>query len=272
MPTAGAEPTPLAYVRAGPRTGGPPVVLVHAGVADRRMWDPVWPALTASYDVVRVDLRGFGESVQRPDGLLSPVDDLVATIAGLGIARFHLVGASYGAGVAVETTLAHPSLVASLTLVAPGGSLIAEATDELRAFVAAESAALSRGDLPAAVEANLEWWLAGPHRALDEIDPALVAQVRRMQRRAFEITADWDDVEESEPDPPALERLDAVEVPTLVVAGGLDVDAITRTAETLVAGIADAALVIWPDVAHLPSMERPADFVATLAERVSPAT
>ena len=39
-------PDGIAYDRAGPR-GGLPVVLIHAGVADRRMWDPIWPALAA---------------------------------------------------------------------------------------------------------------------------------------------------------------------------------------------------------------------------------
>jgi 3-oxoadipate enol-lactonase len=43
-----------------------PVVLLHAGIADRRMWDLQWPPLTAERDVVRLDLRGFGESVVRP--------------------------------------------------------------------------------------------------------------------------------------------------------------------------------------------------------------
>ena len=51
----------IAYDRAGPR-GDLPVVLIHAGVADRRMWDQLWPALTAERDVIRLDLRGFGES------------------------------------------------------------------------------------------------------------------------------------------------------------------------------------------------------------------
>jgi pimeloyl-ACP methyl ester carboxylesterase len=51
----------IAYDRAGPR-GQLPVVLIHAGVADRRMWEPIWPALTRERDVVRLDLRGFGDS------------------------------------------------------------------------------------------------------------------------------------------------------------------------------------------------------------------
>jgi pimeloyl-ACP methyl ester carboxylesterase len=257
--------TGIAYDRAGPR-GETPVVLLHAGVCDRRMWDPQWPALAAARDVVRLDLRGFGDSTERPAGALSPVDDLVGTLDALGVDRCHLVGASFGAGVAVEAALARPERVESLLLSAPGGSLIAEATDQLRAFFDAEGSALTSGDLDAAVEANLTTWVDGPHRSPGDADPGVRETVRRMQRRAFEVSADWDDVEEHELDPPALERLGEVAVPTLVLVGALDVDAILDAARRVTEGIPGARRVDWPDVAHLPSLERPEDFLALLRD------
>jgi pimeloyl-ACP methyl ester carboxylesterase len=73
-------PAGIAYDRAGPR-GEVPVVLLHAGIADRRMWDPIWLALAVERDVVRLDFRGFGESARRPRGMLSPVDDVLDTLA-----------------------------------------------------------------------------------------------------------------------------------------------------------------------------------------------
>lgn len=255
----------LAYDRAGPR-GSLPVVLLHAGIADRRMWDPQWPELTSERDVVRLDLRGFGDSTERPDGPLSPLDDVRETLAALGIERCHLVGASYGAGVAVEVALTRPELVASLLLVAPGGALIAEATPDLRAFFDAEGAAVERGDLDAAVEANLRTWVDGPERDPDGVEPSVRGRVRQMQRRALELTADWDDVEESELDPPALERLAEVRAPTLVLVGALDLDAIRDTAGRVCDGIAGARRVDWEDTAHLPSMERPQDFMSLLRD------
>jgi len=148
------SPTGIAYDRAGPHADLP-VVLLHAGIAGRRMWDPQWPALTAERDAVRLDLRGFGESTARPRGPFSPADDVIDTLATLGIERCHVVGASLGAGVAVEVALTRPERVGSLLLSAPGGSLIAEATPDLREFVDAERSALARGDLDGAVDANL---------------------------------------------------------------------------------------------------------------------
>ncbi len=257
----------IAYDRAGPR-GGIPVVLVHAGIADRRMWEPQWPALTDATDAVRLDLRGFGESTERPREELSPVDDLLDTLTELGIERCHLVGASMGAGVAVETALTSPDRVASLMLVAPGGSLIPEATEELRTFARAENSAMDRGALDEAVEANVTWWVDGPRRDADAVDPAVRELVRRMQRLAFELTSDWDDLDEKELEPPALERLDQIKVPTLVLVGGHDLDAIHQAAALVAEGVPGARRVDWTDTAHVPSMERPDDFLSLLLEWV----
>ena len=255
----------IAYERAGPRAEAP-IVLIHAGVADRRMWDPQWSALTAVRDTVRLDLRGFGESTAPPHGALSEVDDVLNTLAALGIGRCHLVGASLGAGVAVEVALTRPERVDSLLLVAPGRSLIAEATPDLRTFIDIEQAALARDDLAGAVEANMTCWVDGVRRDAQAVDPAVRDLVRRMQRRAFEVTADWDDVEEQELDPPALDRLAEIRVPTLVLVGAHDLDAIQHAARAVTEGVSGARRVDWPDTAHLPSMERPDDFLALLRD------
>lgn len=271
--TTGQTSTGIAYDRAGPPAVGDrlPVVLLHAGIADRRMWDPQWPALTAAHDVVRLDLRGYGDSVARPAGLLDPPRDVAETLAELGTGRCHLVGASFGAGVAVEVALTRPDLVASLVLVAPGGSLIPGPTPDLDAFVADEDAALGSGDLEAAAEVDVRWWVDGPGRGPDVVPATVRDAVRRMQRRAFEVTEDWDDVEEAELDPPALERLGEVDAPTLVLTGGADLDAIGHAADAVVAGVRGARLTQWPGTAHLPSLERPEEFgsllLAWLADR-----
>jgi len=87
-----------------------------------------------------------------------------------------------------------------------------------------------------------------------------------MQRRAFEITAGRDDVEGLELDPPALDRLGEIGVPTLVLVGVLDLDAIHDATRRVTEGVAHARPVVWPDVAHLPSMEHPDDFLHLLLD------
>jgi 3-oxoadipate enol-lactonase len=269
VPSTLHSPAGIAYDRAGPRDDLP-VVLLHAGIADRRMWQPQWSALSAERDAVRLDLRGFGESTQRPVGALSAVDDVIDTLSSLDIGRCHLVGASFGAGVAVEVALTRAEQVGSLALIGPGGSLIAEVTPDLEAFVDAERSALARDDLDGAVEANLAWWVDGPRREVGKVDPAVRDLVGQMQRRAFELTADWDDVEEDDLDPPALERLGEIQAPTLVLVGGLDLDAIRDAAQRVTEGIPGARRVDWPDTAHLPSMERPDDFFELLRTWLAP--
>jgi pimeloyl-ACP methyl ester carboxylesterase len=247
----------LAYETAG---SGDPIVLVHAGVADRRMWDPQWAAFSAFGRVIRYDARGYGETLP-PSGPWAHHGDLLELLEELGVGRAHVVGASMGAGVAVEAALARPSAVASLLLVAPGGALLGEGGESLRAVWHDEVAALDRGDLDAAVEVNLRAWVDGPSRTPDAVDPGVRAFVGRMQRDAFELP-EWDPAgaPEAELAPPAVMRLGEIACPTLVVVGELDQPATFEAASRVANEVPDARLVLWPDVAHLPSLERPADF------------
>ncbi len=262
-------PTGIAFDREGPR-GDTPIVFVHAGIADRRMWESPWPALTAQRDCVRLDLRGFGESTTPPRGALDHVTDVLATLDHLAINQCHLVGASFGSGVSVEVALTGPSRVASLLLCPPGGALLAEMTPDLQAFITAEKEALARDDLDAAVQINLETWVIGPGRGPHEVDSELVEQVRIMQRRAFEVPAAWGDVEEAELDPPALERLGDIGCPVLVLLGGHDLLTTHDAARRVCEGAPDVRRIEWPDVAHLPSMEHAEQFAALTLDWVAP--
>ena len=255
----------LAFDVGDPDVGGPGVaaiVLVHAGVCDRRMWQPQWEAFAARWRTIRVDLRGFGESDLRPTEPFAHHADVAALLDELDAGPAHLVGCSLGAGVAIEVAIARPELAASLLLISPAGALLNEPSEDLSRFWREEGEALERGDLDAAVEANLRTWVDGPNRRPTEVVPALRATVGVMQRRAFEIMAGWDDLDDLEVglEPPAMERLEAINVPTLVLAGDGDLPVVLATARTLADRIPRAELVVWPVVAHLPSLERPAGF------------
>ncbi|GAA2213464.1 alpha/beta fold hydrolase [Nonomuraea monospora] len=110
----------LAYTRKG---AGPPLVLLHGLGAMRDAWNPVIPALAERFDVVAVDLPGFGESEPLPERIEPLPAALAAIVAdflrGLGIDSPHLAGHSLGGWVALELAAIRPA--ASLTLVSPAG-------------------------------------------------------------------------------------------------------------------------------------------------------
>jgi pimeloyl-ACP methyl ester carboxylesterase len=247
----------IAYEVAG---SGPPIILVHAAVADRRMWEPQWAAFQAGHRVVRYDARGYGESLP-PVGAWSQHGDLLALMDELGITRAHLVGASMGSGIIVEAALARPEAVASLVIAAPGGALLGPPSDDLQAVWREEIAALDSGDLDAAVEVNLRAWVDGPSRPAEAVDPAIRAFVGMMQRDAFELPEwDPDDAPETELSPPADARFAEIDCWTVVAVGEADQPAMVDAAHRLSAHVPAARLVSWPDVGHMLSLERPADF------------
>ena len=101
------------YEREG---AGFPVIFLHAGVADSRMWEAQAGAFTQQFEVVRPDLRGFGQS-ELPPIPWSPVQDLLGLIDELGLKPAHLIGCSLGGSVAIDFALDHPDRISKLVLV-----------------------------------------------------------------------------------------------------------------------------------------------------------
>lgn len=262
----GRSRTGIAYDDEG---SGPPVALVHAGVADRRMWNDLVRALESRYRLIRHDVRGVGESLP-PTGPWAHHTDLLDLLDELLVGRAHLVGASMGAGIATEAALARPGLAASLTLVAPGGALLGDAPETFRPIWAAEVEALDRGDVDGAVEINLRAWVDGPRRGTDAVAPEVREFIGRMQREAFEIPEwDADEAPEHELAPPPAGRLRELTCPVLVVVGEADDPAIVALAERIVREVPDGRLVVWPDVGHMLPLERPASFAELVASFVA---
>jgi 3-oxoadipate enol-lactonase len=238
---------------------GPPVVLVHAGICDSRMWDRQWETFPRSHRVVRYDLRGFGRSPLGP-GRYSPPADLIALLDELALGPATLVGASMGGGISLQVAVARPELVSALVLVGSGvrGH---DWSDYVTRGWAEEEAAFERGDLDAAVEVNLRTWVDGPRRSPDEVDPEIRRKVSEMQRRALELYAEAGaDTQEEALVLDIGDRLGEISVPTLVLAGELDVPDIHLLADRLEREIPGARRATIEGAAHVPSMERPDEF------------
>ena len=238
---------------------GSPVVLLHEGIGDSRMWEPQWAAYAERFHVVRFDMRGFGQSPPVV-GSFSLSGDLVELLDSLALGPAALIGMSLGGSVAMETTIARPDLVSRLVLVGPGLRGF-EMNDETKAGWAEEEAALERGDDDEAVEINLRMWVDGPSRSPDEVDPEMRRKIGEMQGRAIELWREAGDEGEHR----ALvedwgERLGEISVPTLILVGELDRPEMREIAERLEAEIPSSRRVTIAGSAHVPNMERTEEF------------
>jgi len=116
VPVVDASGARLWYDEAG---RGPAVVLLHGGLGDSGLWEPVVPYLAESFRTIRTDLRFFGRSV----GVAAPFsfeDDVIGVLDGLGIERAALVGLSLGGRIAIDVGLEHPERLWALAVVATG--------------------------------------------------------------------------------------------------------------------------------------------------------
>ena len=249
----------LAYELTG---SGPPILFLHEGIADRRMWDPQWEAWSDRFTLIRYDHRGFGESVD-PTGPYSLHDDALSVLDAARVEGAHVIGASMGGKVALDLTLGAPDRVSALVAVVATPSGWEHSADLIAAFDAVE-AAYESGGVAAANEIELRMWVDGPTRSPGDVDPAVREHVARMNRWALEREEACDQqgiaIEPAELEPPAIGRLGEVTAPTLVVTGALDQPSVNAGAAAIAAGVRGAKAVEIADTAHVPNLERPAEF------------
>ena len=240
---------------------GEPVLLIHAGVANRSMWDDQVAALKDAYRVIRHDTRGFGET-ETEAVPFSNRADIAALLDELGEEAAHLVGLSRGGVIALDFALEFPERVRSLTVVA-GGVSGYESPAELppETWEPVETMWKEK-DWEALTEWETAFWADGPAQTAD--------RVPEVRRRVHDwILANYRaEKEEGEPqplDPPAAGRLGDLRTPLLVMLGTLDepatVDAMRYLARTV-----PGARVEEFESAHMVNLEHPERFNRILRE------
>jgi pimeloyl-ACP methyl ester carboxylesterase len=234
--------------------GGADVLLIHAGVNDRRSWRHVVERLSPRHRCVAFDTRGYGDTrYEREDGW-SPIGDALAVLDAAGVERAVVIGCSMGGEPAVDLALAHPDRVRGLVLIgaairgAPYPDIEQGPTAELGARIEAAEAA---GDVDEVGRLEAWMWLDGPGAEEGRVGGPARELFLDMNGRALRAEDPGDQAE----GPPTWSRLGEITAPTLVMIGrldGEDVQAVGQRAARIIPG---ARLSLLDGVAHLPHLE-----------------
>lgn len=250
MPIATSGAARIAYDVHG---DGPAVLLVHAGVTDRRSWAPLVDALDGRFRTIAYDQRGYGETTYEP-GPHSAVDDALAVLDAEGVDRAIVIGASNGGRRSIHLALDHPGRVRALVLISAG--LRGGPDDDLDSFSAdvralydAYEAAEESGDLEELNRIEAHAWLDG-----------WSAVEGRVQGPARELFLEMNHVALHAEDPgedgtgAAWDRVGEIAAPTLVLLGDLDV-VCQPASQHFAAMVPGARFELLEGTGHLPHLE-----------------
>lgn len=232
---------------------GPPLVLLHPGVGDSSIWEPVLPALLERHRVIRYDARGYGRS-PAPRTAYTQSEDLRSVLDHFGLARAVLVGTSMGGKTAISFALGDPGRVAALGLLVPGVSGYPDLeSQELMAQIGKLAQA---GDMDGLVALGLRVWGA----AGTAPDAPAAEQLRAAIPGWFSSYG-----HETE-DAPAFDRLGELRLPCALLLGEKDMPEVVRCNEAMAAAIPDCRLVRHPDCDHFPTLRAPEAVVRLVTE------
>ncbi len=233
----------------------PAVVLLHDGLANAALWDPVWANLCEKFHVLRYDRRGYGRSPAAKE-VHSPTDDLAALMRHAGFAHAHLIGAFTGAAIALDFVIDYPEMSDRLVLATPTASGFRTSESMIRRLQRIEEP-IRKGDMDAVIAViNADPHFMGPQSttARDKLavilkeSPGDLGEHPRQRRRSD--TARF---------------LREIYSPTLIVAGSRD-----DPFNLAIAGVMDnemraAAVQVIPEGGHLAYFEQPVLFVSMVS-------
>lgn len=231
---------------------GLPVLLLHAGVTDKRSWAPVVERLGADVRCISYDRRGYGGTEYHPEDGWSPVADAVRVLDASNMDTAIVIGSSIGGGTAVDLALAHPDRVSALVLIAP--AITGAPEPELDPLVAELDAEIDTADAMADLDAvnklEVHFWLDGPgHRG--RVSGPIRDLFLDMNARALSAVDPGEPAEA----PDAWSQLESIAVPILFLVGGWDLRHFREQTLEAATSVRDGRSLELPGVAHLPHLE-----------------
>ena len=236
---------------------GETIIFIHARSINTSMWDDQFDYFAKKYQVVRYDVRGYGKSSLPADKPYSHQDDLKALLDYLNKSQAHVLGLSMGGGIAIDFTLAYPEHVTSLIAcdTALGGFQWSE-TQMKRSKWLYENLvrAYQEQKLQAAIDVYLQDPLVQP--ALDKgLQYVLVQQLGAYQGWHL---INPDPLQQL--DPPAINRLQEIHIPTLLIVGDRDLDYFQEIIKTIHGSVQNARKEVIANSGHVTNMEQPEIF------------
>ena len=245
--------TSLYYEQAGQ---GRTVVFIHGFSLNCRMWDDQFEPFARNYHAVRYDLRGFGRSAAATDDPFDPIQDLRALLEYLNVTRATVVGLSLGGGIAIDFALAFPELTAALVTADSG--LAGYSWPRGRPLTGPAELARSEG-----IDAAKRLWLSSDLFVPAFEQPGVAA---RMTEYVGDYSG-WHWLNNNPAilsQPPAIECLERIQCPALVIVGERDTQDFHEISNILCERIRDASAGKIPSVGHMSNLEDPAAFNAAV--------
>jgi 3-oxoadipate enol-lactonase len=246
---------------------GPPVLLLHAGVAHLRMWDEQVAAWRDRFQLIRYDQRGYGRTTT-DDVAYSNRDDIRRLLDHLGIDGASVIGLSRGGQIATDFTIEQPDRVNALVAVAAGlgGHQMPDDGIEWEEIDKLETAK----QWPELVERETQIWTDGIGQPTTRVDPDVR---RRMVEWNLENYRAEQPASQAQPlIPAAADRLREIQVPTLVAWGTLDTAGVISACQRIAAEVPGARSHVFEGVAHMVNLERPAEFNRLVGDFLGSAT
>lgn len=237
---------------------GQALVFLHAGVADKRLWQPLIGALSetmGSFQGISYDRRGFGDSTFGEERH-SRVGDLIAVLDACERSSAVLIGNSQGGRIAIDAALLHAERVRALVLIGTAVSGAPEIdsypadVSELKRKIAAAEAA---GDLDLLNRLEAQLFLDGSSSTEGRVGGMARELFLDMNLRALTAASAGEATDNVD----AWNNLSKFQVPVLLVVGQLDLPHLKERSAHMAKIMPHAEFVLMKDVAHLPALEAP---------------
>ncbi len=237
---------------------GDPIVLIHAGFVDSRMWDEQFKLYANQFKVVRYDVRGFGKSDQ-PQDTFTNSNDLHMLLQHLKIPKASLIGVSNGGAIALDFAVEYPESIMKLILVGTGVRGYENTPeeekiwDEFDEMMKPQEAAVKENRLGDAVKMDVDTWAA--------------AQNPANRKRILKIATDNAHTQAEPPgkwqvkqEQTTFKRLSEIKAPTLLIVGDRDVKGMQLLSQRLHKLIADSRIEMIEGADHLVNLSKPEEF------------